>query len=112
MDRYGQVTVRMNRYSVPVRLIGRQVRVLLRSSELIVYDGRHEVARHERLTARGGETLDLDHYLEALMRKPGALPGRDRAGPGPRRRDVHRRARGAGGQRPARRTATPPAPAP
>ena len=75
VDRYSQVTVRMNRYSVPVRLIGRQVRVVLRSSELVIYDGRHEAARHERMTAKGGETLVLDHYLEALMRKPGALAG-------------------------------------
>ena len=75
IDRYSQVTVRMNRYSVPVRLIGRQVRVVLRSSELVIYDGRHEAARHERMTARGGETLVLDHYLEALMRKPGAMAG-------------------------------------
>ena len=65
----------MNRYSVPVRLIGRQVRVVLRSSELVIYDGRHEAARHERMTAKGGETLVLDHYLEALMLKPGALAG-------------------------------------
>ena len=75
VDRYSQVTVRMNRYSVPVRLIGRQVRVVLRSSELVIYDGRREAARHERMTARGGETLVLDHYLEALMRKPGAMAG-------------------------------------
>ena len=75
VDRYSQVTVRMNRYSVPVRLIGRQVRVVLRSSELVIYDGRHEAARHERMTARGGETLVLDHYLEALMLKPGAMAG-------------------------------------
>jgi hypothetical protein len=27
------------------------------------------------MTARGGEALVLDHYLEALMRKPGALAG-------------------------------------
>jgi hypothetical protein len=53
VDRYSQVTVRMNRYSVPVRLIGRQVRVVLRSSELVIYDGRHEAARHERAAGRG-----------------------------------------------------------
>jgi transposase len=75
VDRYGQVTVRNNRYSVPVRLIGRQVRIVLRSSELIVYDRHAEVARHPRLAAKGTETLVLDHYLEALMRKPGAMPG-------------------------------------
>ena len=75
VDRYAQVTVRTNRYSVPARLIGRQVRVLLHASELVVYDGRTEVARHERLIAKGGSRLELDHYLEALVRKPGALPG-------------------------------------
>ncbi|MFI6155152.1 hypothetical protein ACIBCA_20980 [Kitasatospora sp. NPDC051170] len=48
------------------------------ASELVVYDGREEVARHGRLIARGGTRLDLDHYLEALVRKPGApLRARD-----------------------------------
>ncbi|MDQ0904332.1 hypothetical protein QFZ22_000317 [Streptomyces canus] len=75
MDRYAQITVRQNHYSVPVRLIGRQVRVLLHASEVVVYDDRAEIARHERLVTRGGSRLDLDHYLEGLLRKPGALPG-------------------------------------
>ncbi len=48
---------------------------MLHASELVVYDGREEVARHERLIAKGGTRLELDHYLEALVRKPGALPG-------------------------------------
>jgi len=75
VDRFSQVTVRTNRYSVPARLIGRQVRVLLHASHLVIYDGRAEVARHERLPGKSGARLDLDHYLEALVRKPGALPG-------------------------------------
>lgn len=60
---------------MPVRLIGRTVRVMLHASEPVVYDGREEVARHERLIACGATRLELDHYLEALIRKPGALPG-------------------------------------
>ncbi|MFE3200164.1 IS21 family transposase [Embleya sp. NPDC059237] len=75
VDRDSQISVRTNRYSVPVRLIGRTVRVMLHASEVVVHDGREEVARHERLIAKGGTRLDLDHYLEALVRKPGALPG-------------------------------------
>jgi hypothetical protein len=75
VDRYSQVPVRMNRYSVPVRLVGRQVRVHLHASHLVIYEGRTEVARHERLMTKGSVRLDLDHYLEALVRKPGALPG-------------------------------------
>ncbi|EST37068.1 transposase [Streptomycetaceae bacterium MP113-05] len=75
VDRYSQIAVRTNRYSVPVRLIGRRVRVVLHASHLVVYDQNVEVARHERLIAKGGCRLDLDHYLEALVRKPGAFPG-------------------------------------
>lgn len=45
------------------------------ASHLIVHDGRVEVARHERLPAKVETRLELDHYLEALIRKPGALPG-------------------------------------
>ncbi len=75
VDRYAQVTVRTNRYSVPARLIGRQVRVVLRASDLAVFDGQAEVARHERLAGKSGSRLELDHYLEVLVRKPGALPG-------------------------------------
>ncbi|WP_407699974.1 Mu transposase domain-containing protein [Streptomyces liliiviolaceus] len=61
--------------SVPVRLIGQRVRVLLHACEVNIYDGRMEVARHERLVAKGAVRLERDHYLKALVRKPGALPG-------------------------------------
>ncbi|MFG1879640.1 hypothetical protein ACGFIV_32885 [Sphaerisporangium sp. NPDC049003] len=46
VDRYAQVTVRMNEYSVPARMVGRQVRVLLHAGELVVFDGKTEIARH------------------------------------------------------------------
>lgn len=75
VDRYAQVMVRQCRYSVPVRLIGRRVRVLLRASELLIFDGRTQVAHHERCTTKGDAVLVLDHYLEVLVRKPGAFPG-------------------------------------
>ncbi|MFJ3794369.1 Mu transposase domain-containing protein [Kitasatospora sp. NPDC090091] len=75
VDRYSQIAVRTNRYSVPVRLIGKRVRVVLHASHLVVYDRNVEAARHERLIAKGGCRLELDHYLEALVRKPGAFPG-------------------------------------
>ena len=76
VDRSALITVRMAKYSVPARFIGRQVRVSLRASEVVVFDGRAVIARHQRVIARGGQSLDLDHYLEVLRTKPGALPGR------------------------------------
>lgn len=75
VDRSALITVRMVRYSVPARFIGRQVRVSLRASELIVFDGRSVIARHPRLATRTGHSVNLDHYLEVLQRKPGAMPG-------------------------------------
>jgi transposase len=75
VDRYARVTVRQCRYSVPAKLIGRRVRVLLRATEVLVFDGSRRVAAHPRATMRGAEVLVLDHYLEVLARKPGALPG-------------------------------------
>ncbi|HLZ38641.1 MAG TPA: IS21 family transposase [Mycobacteriales bacterium] len=75
VDRYAQISVRQCLYSVPARLSGRRVSVALSASEVVVFDGRVEVARHERATARGSRSLQLDHYLEVLKVKPGALPG-------------------------------------
>jgi hypothetical protein len=84
------------RYSVPARLIGARVRVALSASELAVFDAARRVATHPR---RGRCRLELDHDLEILLGKPGALPGSTAlapAGGGP----VHRRARGVLGRRP------------
>ncbi|MFJ8531758.1 IS21 family transposase [Streptomyces sp. NPDC093591] len=75
VDRYSRITVKMCSYSVPVRFIDRKVTVHLTGDTLVVFDNRREIARHVRLAGRGLEHLVLDHYLEVLLRKPGALQG-------------------------------------
>lgn len=75
VDRYSRITARQSTYSVPARFIGHRLRALLRADELVVFHGRQVVARHERSTVKGSTTVVLDHYLEILARKPGALPG-------------------------------------
>lgn len=75
VDRSSMITVRMVKYSVPARFIGRKVRVSLRASEVVVFDGRAIVARHQRITVKLGQSVQLDHYLKVLKTKPGALPG-------------------------------------
>lgn len=42
---------------------------------MIIFDGRTEIARHARVIALHGQSVNLDHYLEVLHHKPGALPG-------------------------------------
>ena len=48
---------------------------MLHASEVVVFDGRSEIARHERSVTKCSQTLVLDHYLEVLLRRPGALSG-------------------------------------
>jgi hypothetical protein len=74
-DKFAQIRVGKCRYSVPARLIGARVRIQLTANELEVYDKSQLVAVHPRLVLSGAVHLDLDHYLEILLRKPGALPG-------------------------------------
>lgn len=70
-----RITVRQCYYSVPARFIGRRVRVSLRANELLVFDARQVVARHPRQLHRFDFRDDLDHFLEILLAKPGALAG-------------------------------------
>ena len=75
VDQRSRICVRQRFYSAPARLVGRRVEVRLSASFVDIYDGSTHLARHERLMAKGAESLILDHYLEVLERKPGALPG-------------------------------------
>lgn len=75
VDRYSRITVRQCHYSVQARFIGHRVHAVLRASELIVSERGKVITRHEHATTRGAQVLTLDHYLEVLVRKPGALPG-------------------------------------
>ena len=75
VDLKARVCVRQAYYSVPAHLAGRRVRVRLGASHLEILNGSAVVAYHMRSLHRGTETLTLDHYLEILGRKPGALPG-------------------------------------
>ncbi|MDQ2710252.1 MAG: IS21 family transposase [Actinomycetota bacterium] len=75
VDLRARVSVRQCYYSVPARYAGRRLPVRLGATTVEVLEGPAVVARHERCTGRYVEVLCLDHYLEVLKRKPGALPG-------------------------------------
>jgi transposase len=73
VDAKSLVTVRQNRYSVPVALAGLRVGARIGAREITISHAGHEVARHERLHGKFGTSAQLDHYLELLARKPGGL---------------------------------------
>jgi hypothetical protein len=75
VDAKARVCVRQSFYSVPARYAGRGLSARIGGTRIEVVDGGTVVASHERSTIRGSQTLVLDHYLEILSRKPGAMPG-------------------------------------
>jgi transposase len=110
VDNRARICVRQNYYCVPARYAGRRIAVRLSAMTVQALDGPQVVAVHERAAGKHADVLTLDHYLEVLKYKPGALPGatalaRARAAgaftPGHQRYwDAARRARGdTGGTR-------------
>lgn len=75
VDAKAMVTIRQNHYSVPVRLAGLRVQARIGAREIVISHDRREAARHPRLQGRFQTAARLDHYLELLQRKPGALKG-------------------------------------
>jgi hypothetical protein len=74
VDSAGCVKVRTNFYSVPVKA-GTRVQAKVYSAYVEVWQESACVARHERCYGRQQQVLDLEHYLEVLEKKPGALAG-------------------------------------
>jgi hypothetical protein len=75
VDRKARVSVRRGAYySVPARYVARRLDVRVGAERVDVLDGIEVVASHPR-GLKGDEVLTLDHYLEVLAYKPGALPG-------------------------------------
>jgi hypothetical protein len=74
VDGLGCVRLRTNLYSVPVKP-GRTVEVRLYPSYLEARDEGRCIVRHERCYQWRQQVLDLEHYLDVLERKPGALAG-------------------------------------
>jgi hypothetical protein len=74
VDGKGCVKVRTNWYSTPLKPVTHcQARLLPAYVE--IWHERALVARHERSFGRYQQVLDLEHYLDVLERKPGALAG-------------------------------------
>jgi len=67
-----RVKVKANWYSAPVSPGARVTGVAGPTWVEIKYDNRC-VARHERCYGRGHQILNLEHYLDVLEKKPGAM---------------------------------------
>jgi transposase len=70
----GCVNVLTNFYSAPLRP-GTKTHVKVHAAYVEIWHEGQCLARHERCFSRQQKVLNLEHYLEALSKKPGALAG-------------------------------------
>ena len=74
VDKRGCVRAGTNWYSTPLKP-GQRVMVKLLPLAVEAWRDGRVVARHERCYERGQSLYELEHYLDVLERKPGALAG-------------------------------------
>lgn len=67
------ITVDTNQYSVPCSYVGQVVWVKIFVDQVIVVAQNQVIAEHSRSYERNQMITVLDHYLEALLKKPRAI---------------------------------------
>lgn len=70
----GCVKVLTNFYSTPAP-VGREVQAKVYAAHVEIWNQGKCIAQHERCFSRQQKVLNLEHYLDALSKKPGALAG-------------------------------------
>lgn len=67
------IQVKRNTYSVPSRLIGYRVDVVIDVEQIEVWHADHLVQRMPRLSGSGKHAINYRHIIDSLVRKPGAF---------------------------------------
>jgi len=75
VDKYATISYCTNRYSVSDKLVGCFVDVKVFSHKLEVYFQDKLVASHQRDYGKHQWIISIEHYLDTLRQKPGALNG-------------------------------------
>ena len=74
VDKQATICLKNNHYSVPEYLAGESVLVRIYSEKIIIYNQRHQkVATHQRAHAQREWIIDINHYIDTLMKKTSAL---------------------------------------
>ncbi len=74
VDKQSTICLKNNHYSVPEELAGQNVVVKMYSEKIVIYDSQHKkVATHERSYKSNAWIVDINHYVDTLMKKTSAL---------------------------------------
>lgn len=73
VNSYAMIQLENNRYSVPTKYVGERVMLKVYASEVEIISNNSVIAKHNRIIGRNQDSLNLDHYLELLLRKSRAI---------------------------------------
>lgn len=73
VNTYGFVQVENNFYSVPEYLVGKKVTVKNYFDEICIYSNNCKVCEHQKLDGFRLFKVNIEHYLDTLYKKPGAV---------------------------------------
>src|SRR5207245_10522932 len=73
VDAKALVTIRQNRYSVPVALVGLRAAARIGAREIVICHAGRDVALHPHLHGRYQTQARLAHYRELPARQPGTI---------------------------------------
>ena len=73
VDKYSCLTIEQNHYSVPDQYVGKIIFVKIFTSQIICYYNNEKIAIHNRKYDLHEWSIKIDHYVNTLKRKPGAL---------------------------------------
>ncbi len=75
VDKYATFSYCTNRYSVSEKLVGCFIDVKIFSNTVEAYHQNKQVASHQRDYGKHQWVISIEHYLDTLRQKPGALHG-------------------------------------
>jgi len=73
VDKWSTICMKASHYSVPDTLVGKLVDVKIYSEKLVILYNNQKVAVHQRIYYPADWSVKLEHYLNTLLRKPGAV---------------------------------------
>lgn len=75
VDKWSTICMKASHYSVPDTLVNKIVDVKVYSEKLVILYNNQKIAVHQRIYYPAGWSVKLEHYLNTLVRKPGAIQG-------------------------------------
>jgi hypothetical protein len=73
VNKYSFIQVDNNHYSVPEYLVDRTVSVKIYYDKIKIYSNNTYVCKHKKIDGTNEISIDITHYLNSFVKKPGAL---------------------------------------